>query len=105
MDITDKLQRLAWTVCCDFHDDPAEIAEHNKRWELQYGKDEAGVLIQPPPGWKILPFKTVIPNGPHREYTANRWQPERSGLSTMTPIYARPAGKVFAYAVKDHETK
>jgi hypothetical protein len=98
----EELQLRAWTVCCDFHDEPIEILAHLKQWEAQYGRTSAGQVILPPPGWKILPFRMVIPNSTHREYSErNGWLQTRAGCSTMTPIFTRPAGDIRAYAVPD----
>ena len=97
-----ELQLRAWDVCCDFHDEPIEIAAHLKQWEAQYGRTSAGQVILAPPGWRILPFRTVIPNGPHREYSEpTGWLQPRAGCSTMTPIFTRPTTYIRAYAVPD----
>jgi hypothetical protein len=97
----EELQLRAWTVCCDFHDDPAEILAHLKQWEAQYGLIDGDPIV-PPRGWKILPFRTVIPNSTHREYSErNGWLHQRVGCSTMTPIFTRPSGDIRAYAVPD----
>lgn len=94
-----KLQSRAWTVCCDFHDRSEDIQAHLLRWQAEYGKTKDGVEILPPEGWKILPFLTVI-HGPHREYhNEYGWLSPRRGISTMTPIFARPSGVTRVFAV------
>ena len=99
LDDQDKeLQRRAWTVCCDFHDDAPSILAHLLQWQAQYGVDEAGQKIEPPEGWSILPYRDVIPQV-HREFYDGRWLHPRRCRSTMTPIFARPAGRCRAYAV------
>lgn len=94
----DELQQQAWEVCCDFHDDPDDIRAHLTEWELVYGKSPDGTLIEPPPGWKILPFRTVIPHV-HREFINGLgWIRPRTCRSTVTPIFAKPS-ICLAYAV------
>lgn len=97
----EALQQRYRTVCCDFHDKPADIAAHWDRWAAEYGVDPAtGRRVQAPPGWAVLPLGTVIPNGPHRYWMARGgWCYPFAGRTTVTPIYARPAGPALAYAV------
>lgn len=93
-------QTRAWTCCCDFHDDPEEIKQHLLRMQREYGRAENGEEIVPPEGWKILPFREEVPSA-HREFIGSRWAAPRLGRSTMTPIWAKRAGNVLAFAVPE----
>ena len=89
-----------WAVCCDFHSEPREIARHLRDWGRQYGKTEGGLSIEPPPaGWTLLPYREVIPRVYCEYHEGLGWLGERRGHSTMSPIFARPAGRIRAYAV------
>ncbi|WP_287278652.1 hypothetical protein [Ralstonia sp.] len=92
------LQTPGWACCCDFHDKPEDIAAHLKRWGEQYGRQTDGTPIEPPEGWVIVQFRANVPSA-HREFHARAgWLRARRGHSTMTPIFARPAGEILAYA-------
>lgn len=95
------LRAMAWRSCCDFHDTHEDIREHLLRMCRAYGWTSHGEVIMPPPGWRVLLFRELIPNGLHREYIDGfGWARERRGRSTVTPIYASIAGNaVRAFAV------
>jgi hypothetical protein len=90
--------------CCDFCSTERECALHWMRWRAEYGRTRDGKFIDPPPGWRILPIGTRIPNSRHRQFSQGpeqrgAWGRELSGVTTMTPITAHPSGWVRAYAV------
>lgn len=90
-----------WSVCCDFHDDPKDIQEHLAKIQKQYGFTKEGDPIIAPKGWKILPFREIVPQV-HREYDKLAgWCSPRQCRSTMTPIFASISGYVLAYAVPE----
>jgi hypothetical protein len=90
-----------WSVCCDFHDDPKDIQEHLAEIQKQYGFTKDGKPIIAPKGWKILPFREIVPEV-HREYDKFAgWCFPRRCCGTMTPIYATVSGWVLAFAVPE----
>lgn len=95
------------TFCCDFHDEPEDMAAHLAKWEAAYGKHVDGVTpIAAPPGWRILPFLEYLPNSLHREFNSySGWLMPRKGISTMSPMFARPSGKTLAFAVPNEPRK
>lgn len=99
----EELWKRRWTVCCDFHDDPKEIQAHLVQMEKEYGRTKEGELIVPPAGWKILPFREIVPHI-HREWILHAgWAFPRRCRSTMTPIFAAVSGWVRVLAVPDNE--
>lgn len=87
------------TACCDFHNCPEDIEAHLARWAAEYGKTRASVpLPSPPAGWVLMPFGAEVPSL-HREFIEGAgWAAPRRCRSTVTPMFARPAGPVRAYA-------
>lgn len=91
------------TACCDFHDDPREIAEHIARQREEY---ERMSLENPAPdGWKIVPFGDPIPFE-HRildcmAYNGPEWHRPNLGRSTMHPLWATRAGWMGLFAARD----
>lgn len=87
--------------CCDFCDTPEQVTAHLARWRAEYAFTRDGTPIVAPAGWRILAFGDPIPAF-HREYIApGGWARPRRGHNTMTPLFARPAGYVRAYATLD----
>ncbi len=92
------LESFAWKVCCDFHDHPDQIQQHLEKMKAEYGVTSAGEFITPPDGWVLIPYRAII-RGTHREYIDGiGWAAPRREPGTITPIFAKPVGKIRVFA-------